>query len=39
MNLEKEFVSKKEAYEFLNELFDEEKFDELCKNYLNEVIF
>ena len=38
MNLEKEFISKKEAYQFLNELFDEEKFDDLCENYLNEVI-
>ncbi|MBR1610428.1 MAG: hypothetical protein IJ672_02920 [Methanobrevibacter sp.] len=39
MKLEKEFISKKEAYNFLNELFDEEKFDDLCENYLNEVIF
>lgn len=39
MNLEKEFVSKKEAYKFLNELFNEEKFNDLCENYLKEVIF
>ena len=39
MNLEKEFVSKKEAYKFLNELYNEEKFDELCENYLKAVIF
>ena len=38
MNLEKEFVSKKEAYMLLNELFDENKFDDLCEKYLNEVI-
>lgn len=39
MNLEREFISKKEAYKFLNELFDEDKFDELCENYLKEVIY
>lgn len=38
MNLEKEFISKKDAYKLLNELFDEDKFDDLCENYLNEVI-
>lgn len=38
MNLENEFISKKEAFKFLNELFDEEKFHELCENYLNDMI-
>lgn len=38
MNLEKEFISKKEAYEFLNELYGDENFADLSENYINEVI-
>ena len=38
MKLEKEFISKNEAYKLLNELFDEKQFDDLCENYLNKVI-
>lgn len=38
MELENEFISREDAYKLLNELFDEEKFEDLCENYLNEVI-
>ncbi len=38
MNLEKEFIGKKEAYELLEKLFDKEEFDELSNDYLDIIL-
>lgn len=38
-NIENEFISKKEAYEFAQKLFDKKNFDELCEEYIRTVIY